>query len=904
MSGAQAGRQAVPRIVVPPPEIQVPHMAKMAQQSTTKSKKPADTSLHSGGISRAQLNEPLSMPSPYSGGASATFTRSPASEHKRLPQLSSNKRIPPSTWDESLTAFMERFCSPHPLGLESLSVWHDEIAKMTVPDGQTRQVGHPWEQWCEAEGYIKHLALQLADNSPLTGNLNWAMFHFLVNMRCLKAVDFLSDVDSAVRNLQFILRIALKGLCLTLGSDRLTKVLADRPLSSGTIDLIAEKCGAMENGEVRAYAFRQTVADPSKLYRQVLHYIVLAVSRLDIRGSQSAYAFHQDLLAMLLDIVVPQRNPSPDEPAATNVFVCELLEVVGPANTFNVECSQAEMLTRSLLSVAVDSPSAPSAQGLVLSAYSYLFSRQSASMQSKQLEQQSLILLLLLVSQPVKATIGRKAVNPFMLALANIRDASEFGANRLDGFGALAQVPFPKLFAKLVAEMQSVEWTLLFQVLVSRNEAFRTYVLSRTDADTLVMPLLRRISMATALPISSSSTHTQQASKRSGGGDGGGSSGRKQGDNRHPSAALAHPKAAEHGASPYMPLATEPAIRGIEQPTYPRTAPPATSPAAKHSSGSTAAMATATASSGNPLTSSSPRSKVRLASLLPYAITVDNMPYVHLYLWLDVMLSLSSDAPFVEQLGRTPVEFWPSLPQPMHRQPLSHCIVAEAMRVFQLNIMQLKDSHIHRQSMGILSNILNETTNVSTAIAQKLVKLFDMIYKRYSKLASVPGGDVEELDVYTETLTALLAVFGRLINTNNPHFIYCLLQARDILGAFREDHGGPGPDGRTSAGIQRAVSVAAEVRVRIAYFHARISALPSGAQSKEILQLIESVVAVESGRSSGIRVDFVGGPQEDNDSQWTGFMLPMVWELLLSSSIATVDDMDATLLEEFERLVL
>ncbi|KAJ2908383.1 hypothetical protein GGI21_002939, partial [Coemansia aciculifera] len=465
----------------------------------------------------------------------------------------------------------------------------------------------------------------------------------------------------------------------------MAKVLADRPTSSGAIDLITDKLGAMEDGEVRAYAFRQTVVDSTPLYQQMLHYAILAISRLDIRASQSAYVFYQDLLAMLLDVAVPQPSGYAIESGEANIFTCELVGTIGPANTFNVECSQADTLVRSLLMNAVDAPPAPSAQGLVLSAYSYLFSRQTASAQSKHLEQHSLLLLLLLVSQPVDATKGER--NPYLDALVGIKDATEVAASKLDSYGVLASVPFPKLFTKLVAETQSAEWTVLFQVLVSRNEAFRTYVLSRTDTDTLVMPLLRRVNMATAMPIPSSAA-VQHSHKHSGGGGSGGISGRRPGD-KHASITLANAKPAEYGAPTYLTLVTEPvALSGGETLAHPRNVSQARSPTAKQNAGAASAATTA---SGALVAGGSPRSKVRQAALLPYAVTAENIPYVHLYLWLDILLTLSSDAQFVEQLGRTPVEFWPSLPQPMHKQPQSHCIVVEAMRVFQLNIMALKD---------------------------------------------------------------------------------------------------------------------------------------------------------------------------------------------------------------------
>ncbi|KAJ2747923.1 hypothetical protein GGI20_000010 [Coemansia sp. BCRC 34301] len=868
------------------PTLQVPHMARMAQAATTEStKKQVDASLPAGGILRAQLKVPVSLPSFYANGGAASLQRSHTAEKARSPQLGGGfgaKRVPPSSWDESLTAFLSRFCSPHQFGLESLSVWHDE-------------------QWYEAEGYIKYLAQQLepffTSNLASLFSLLWLMTYAYNCLACLG-----SEVDTTLRNLQFILRVLLKGLCLTLDSERMAKVLADRPIAPGAMDLMADKCGAMDDGEVRAYAFRQTLADSTPLYRQMLHYTILAISRLDIRGLQSAYAFYQDLLAMMLDLAMPQASRYAIEPEGASVFVCELVETIGPANTFNVECSQADMLIRSLLMNAVDAPPAPSAQGLVLSAYSYLFSRQSASTQSKLFEQHSLLLLLLLVSQPVDT--AKRECNPYLHALTSIKDVSEVAASKLDGYGTHASVSFSKLFAKLVAELQSIEWAVLFQVLVSQNEAFRTYVLSRTDTDTLVMPLLRLVSMATALPIPSSAaqtqhavqTHAQHGHKRNAGGGSGGVPGRRPGD-KFVGSTLASVKPVEFGAPAYATLAAEPTALGAtttEQLAYPRSISQAQSPSSKHSTGAT------TTASSTPAVGSSPRSKIRQGALLPYAITVENMPYVHLYLWLDILLLLSADAQFVEQLGRTPVEFWPSSPQPMHKQPQSHCIVVEAMRVFQLNIMLLKDNQIHKLSMGILVNVLNQTTNVTTAIAQKLVKLFEMIYKRYSKLDSLPGSDPEELSVYAEVLTVLLALFCRLVNTNNPQFIYCLLQARDILGAFREDHASR-PELQT-ADRRRAVAVAAEVRVRVAYFHARIAALPNGSQAKSILQLIESVVAGEGGRSQ-TRADFISSPQR-HGHQCSAFMLPMAWELVLSSSIATADDVSAGLLEEFERLML
>ncbi|KAJ1836775.1 hypothetical protein LPJ73_007617, partial [Coemansia sp. RSA 2703] len=196
-------------------------------------------------------------------------------------------------------------------------------------------------------------------------------------MRCLKTVDFLSDIEPALCSLQFVLRIMLKGLSLTLEDEKLRKVLVDRPIASGTIDLIVDKQTAHENGEVRIHAFKQTLADSSRLYQQLLHYSMLAIARMDVRRSHSQYVFYQDLIGMFLDMFVSQVSVC-GTAGRGNTLVKDILETVGSSRIFNIESSLADESVRALLLNAIEASSAPTGQGLVQSAYSYLFSRQGA----------------------------------------------------------------------------------------------------------------------------------------------------------------------------------------------------------------------------------------------------------------------------------------------------------------------------------------------------------------------------------------------------------------------------------------------------------------------------------------------------------------------------------------------
>ncbi|KAJ1940901.1 hypothetical protein FBU59_003668, partial [Linderina macrospora] len=426
MANTPTRKRPQPHIVVGP--LQVPTSVRVPEQVEGQ-----PTSMAGDSFTRAQYKPTVHLISTSSGNP-APLTTSRTTDHFRTsPVGGPTSRQPtivhaPAGWDDTLVGFLNKFCSAHAFGLESLSIWNDEVGRIKVPEIQTR------EQWIEIDRYAKHIARQLADNNALTGNLHWAMLHFLVHMRCLRTLDFLGDISPVLRNLQFILRLALKGMCLALSSGRMRKALADRSVSTGTVDLIMDKYAALEDGEVRSHAFRQVLADTRPMHQQVLHYVLLAVAKLDLRGSQTAYAFHQELLAMLSDMFASQVYAGGMDDAS-NVLIDELLTTVGSSTAFNIGRTPAEDIVDALLLYVGDPPPVPTGNSLVSSAYSYFFARQYA-VQSKSLEQLSLMLLLLLVAQP-----GKAAGNPFLQALEKAVDAPE-------GRSVDCKVSFRRLFEK------------------------------------------------------------------------------------------------------------------------------------------------------------------------------------------------------------------------------------------------------------------------------------------------------------------------------------------------------------------------------------------------------------------------------------------------------------------------
>ncbi|CAL8317607.1 unnamed protein product [Lota lota] len=101
------------------------------------------------------------------------------------------------------------------------------------------------------------------------------------------------------------------------------------------------------------------------------------------------------------------------------------------------------------------------------------------------LSNQSLLLLLVLAN----LTDGPDWPNPYRQAVTcfrNTQDTSPLPAEPPHGF----QINFNSLYTALCEQQRSDQATLLLYTLLHQNANMRTYVLSRTDMDNLVMPIL------------------------------------------------------------------------------------------------------------------------------------------------------------------------------------------------------------------------------------------------------------------------------------------------------------------------------------------------------------------------------------------------------------------------------
>lgn len=112
----------------------------------------------------------------------------------------------------------------------------------------------------------------------------------------------------------------------------------------------------------------------------------------------------------------------------------------------------------------------------------------------------SLLLLLALINhspQPRKVQQQQPLCqNSFRAAVQALQDAEDIGTDAESGQGRRAvgtcAVPFSQLYGALGAGLDQEPSVLLLYVLLHKCHRFQQYVLVRSDADTILVPLLQR----------------------------------------------------------------------------------------------------------------------------------------------------------------------------------------------------------------------------------------------------------------------------------------------------------------------------------------------------------------------------------------------------------------------------
>ncbi|KNC85307.1 hypothetical protein SARC_02490 [Sphaeroforma arctica JP610] len=168
--------------------------------------------------------------------------------------------------------------------------------------------------------------------------------------------------------------------------------------------------------------------------------------------------------------------------------------------------------------------------------------------------------------------------------------------------------------------------------------------------------------------------------------------------------------------------------------------------------------------------------------------------------------------------------------------PLGSIIVLILVRVMQDNLVKEKDAYLQTVSLAILANMSSGFKNLHVFAAQRVIRLFDILTRKFQKIDGFHRLSALEADflntqdeeglqiesslesdvlIYADFLRIMLEIIGSTFTANlstNPHLIYNLLQKRDILDKFHVSN--------------HFLDILVNIEALLDYFQAKIEVLP------------------------------------------------------------------------------
>jgi hypothetical protein len=372
------------------------------------------------------------------------------------------------------------------------TIW-DDILRERYPIPRTRH------QAIDMDTSAKDLQVQMTENNPDTHNFVVLLLGFLSLLKRSRAN--LNDMSTELSNSLFLVKVFVKHFIslnsiqamemqfeadrrstdtptsqtsltdkhVIPGDKRRIHTVSTTPVvrSTGGLPAMVRHSSASLLGFGTQPKFTleidpEVAGDPRPRAVQLMEAVMEAIVDIRPLHSPSLYDFYSEMLSLLIILLSAQINKSADA-LDDDYFL----------NRFYSQ-DRLRLLVRLFSNFVLQQR--PFKQASMLStAYSYLFSTSSPSIdeavQNSPIADKSAMLILLLTNQPPKT-------NSFRKSFVEINDGQE--------------VAFVDLYQAICQTLeQSEESILILYTLMAHNNQFRTFILSRTDPDKLVLPMLK-----------------------------------------------------------------------------------------------------------------------------------------------------------------------------------------------------------------------------------------------------------------------------------------------------------------------------------------------------------------------------------------------------------------------------
>ncbi|KAL6007239.1 hypothetical protein ACLOJK_032735 [Asimina triloba] len=225
----------------------------------------------------------------------------------------------------------------------------------------------------------------------------------------------------------------------------------------------------------------------------------------------------------------------------------------------------------------------------------------------------------------------------------------------------------------------------------------------------------------------------------------------------------------------------------------------------------------------------------------------------------------------------------------LNHTSLGSLMVVILIRTMKYNLSKLRDVYLHTNCLATLANMAPHVHRLSAYASQRLVSLFDMLSRKYTKLAELRNDKIlkakvnsgegdnlaeemsTELQIYTDFLRIVLEIINAILTyalPRNPEVVYAIMHRQEVFQPFKNHP-------RFSELLENIYTV-------LDFFNPRIDAQRMDGEwsVEKVLQVI--IINCRSWRGEGMKMFTQLRFTYEQESHPEEFFIPYVWQLVLS----------------------
>ncbi|XP_042065376.1 dymeclin-like isoform X2 [Salvia splendens] len=280
-----------------------------------------------------------------------------------------------------------------------------------------------------------------------------------------------------------------------------------------------------------------------------------------------------------------------------------------------------------------------------------------------------------------------------------------------------------------------------------------------------------------------------------------------------------------------------------------------------------------------------------LMPMLETLYNASNRTSNHIYMVLVIFLILSQDSTFNASIHRLML---PNVPwykeRILNQSSLGSLMVVILIRTVKYNLSKLRDVYLHTNCLATLANMAPHVYKLSAYASQRLVSLFDMLSRKYNKLAEITNEKINsgdgalrgdslaedpsvELHIYTDFLRIVLEILNAILTyalPRNPEVVYAIMHRQEVFLPFKTHP----PFNELLENVYNVLD----------FFNSRIDAqkLDGEWSVEKVLQLI--IDYSRAWRGDGMKTFTQLRFTYEQESNPEEFFIPYVWQMVVSHS--------------------